>query len=286
MAVIQILSLVLAAAMPLGHSVQAQTASDTLPVETIMANVAVNQDRSEAARKQYRSDERIHVITSKPGGNVMRDETAEYEILPAETGAQVRLRSISGRYWHKGKYEDFTGEPVPEPNSWDGDYIRDVRACLAGEKSRCGPAPMLFPLTGEQQQQYEFRLVRRETLRGRDVYHVGFAPKDRKSFGWTGEALIDAIDFQPVRVFTNMSQTVPFMMRSALGTEMSGFGYNIEYTRQADGNWLPASYGMEYRFRLFFHINRTVGVTMDMTFDRVQSSPTNAAPAAPNGKPN
>ena len=136
MAVIQILSLVLAAAMSLDHGALAQTASDTLPMETIMANVAANQGRSEAARRQYRSDERINVVTSKPGGKVMRDETVEYEILPAETGAQVRLRSISGRYWHKGKYEDFRGEPVPEPNSWDGDYIRDVRACLADEKTR------------------------------------------------------------------------------------------------------------------------------------------------------
>jgi hypothetical protein len=57
------------------------------------------------------------------------------------------------------------------------------------------------------------------------------------------------------------------------GTDVSGFGYNIEYRKLEDRNYLPASYGAEYELRLLFHINRTVSVSMDTSFKQVESSP-------------
>jgi hypothetical protein len=75
---------------------------------------------------------------------------------------------------------DFNGEPVPAPDSWDGNYIRDVRMCLTGEDSRCGLAPQLFPLTSEEQKKYDFRLIGQEILRGRDAHHIGFVPKKQE----------------------------------------------------------------------------------------------------------
>jgi len=91
------------------------------------------------------------------------DRASAYDIVPtAET--RVQLRSIIGRYWHKGKFEEFKGEPVPGAESWDADYIRDVRLCLTREQSRCTRASELFPLTSEQQEQYEFRFLGHETL--------------------------------------------------------------------------------------------------------------------------
>jgi hypothetical protein len=70
------------------------------------------------------------------------------------------------------------GEPVPAADSWDANYIRDVRMCLTGEKSRCDLAPQLFPLTSEEQKKYDFRLMGEEILRGRNAYHIGFVPKN------------------------------------------------------------------------------------------------------------
>lgn len=56
-------------------------------------------------------------------------------------------------------------------------------------------------------------------------------------------------------------------MRMALGTDVSGFGYNIEFKRLQDGNYFPISYGTEYELRLLFHINRTVSISVDTSVD-------------------
>jgi hypothetical protein len=199
----------------------------------------------------------------------VREETTDYDSIPTATGTQKQLNLLTGRYWHNGKYEDFQGEPVPAADSWDADYIRDVRMCLTGEESRCALAPQLFPLTSEEQKKYDFRLIGQEILRGRDAHHIGFVPKNKNAFAWAGEAFIDAIEFQPVRVFTNFSRRVPFVVRTVMGTNVSGAGYDIEYKPQADGTWFPSSYGTEYELHLFFHINRTVSVSMDTSFERV-----------------
>lgn len=107
------------------------------------------------------------------------------------------------------------------------------------------------------------------------MYHIGFLPKTKNTFAWAGEAYIDVTDFQPVRVFTNLSKRVPFAVRTVLGTDISGFGYNVEYKRLQDGTRLPTSYGTEYELRLFFHINRTVSVSMDTSFVNPQKNPAN-----------
>ncbi len=254
---------------------QPQPVTDLPALDTVMAQVATNQDRGEAARKQFRCIQHIHIATSKPGFGVMREETADYEFAPGATETALQFHRLTGRYWNQGKYEDFNGEPVPAAKSWDADYIRDVRMCLTNEKSRCASTPPLFPLTSEEQKQYDFRFIGRETLRERDVYHVAFTPKNKSMLAWAGEAYIDATDLQPVRVFTNLSRRVPFAVRTVLGTDISGFGYNIEYKRREDGKWLPTSYGTEYELRLFFHINRTVSVSMDTLFQNLEKNSTN-----------
>ena len=268
MALSVLLGLLLAAATSFPQTVQNEPPS----VDTVMSRVAVNQDRSEAARKKYRCEQHIHVITSKPGDRVIREEAADYKLLPTPTGTQVQLHRLTGRYWSKGKYENFSGEPVPLPNSWDADYIRDVRMCLTGEKSRCASGPLLFPLSSEEQKQYDFNLLGRETVQGRDAYHISFKPKDKDSLTWAGEAFIDVTEFQPLRVFTNLSRHVPFAVRTVLGTDISGFGYNIVYARQHDGSWFPTSYGTEYELRLFFHVSRAVSVSMDSSFEPAEDN--------------
>ena len=45
---------------------------------------------------------------------LMREETADYNVVPTANGTKKKLTLLSGRCWHKGKYEQFTGEPTPE----------------------------------------------------------------------------------------------------------------------------------------------------------------------------
>ena len=107
------LAFLLTTAISLGRSVRPAAGKVALTIDAIMARVAANQNQSEELQKQYLCKEHIHVVTRKPGGRVMREETADYEIALMGTGTQKQLKALTGRYWHKGKYEDFNGEPVP-----------------------------------------------------------------------------------------------------------------------------------------------------------------------------
>ena len=238
---------------------------ELLSADAIMARVAANQDRSEALRKQYVYRQHIHILTHKPKGRLLREETADYDVVPTPDGTQKELKLLTGRYWNRGKYETFQGEPVPEAESLDGSLIHGFREDLSNEKTKDGLAKDLFPLTGEKQKEYEFKLLGQEIQEGRNVYHISFRPKDKNEITWAGEAYIDAAEFQPVRVFTKLSRRIPFMVRTMLGTDLPGIGFNVVYKRQEDGVWFPATFGTEFRIRALFFINRDVSVSLENT---------------------
>ncbi len=236
-----------------------------LTADAIMARVAANQDRSEELRKHYIYRQHTHIVTHKPKGRLLREETADYDVVPQPDGSQKELKLLTGRYWNKGKYEAFQGEPVPEAESLDGSLIHGFREDLSNEKTKDGLAKNLFPLTTEGQKDDEFTLLGQEVQAGRSVYHVGFRPKDKNDFSWAGEAYIDAAEFQPVRVFTKLSRRIPFGVRTFLGTDLPGIGFNVVYKRQEDGVWFPATFGTEFRLHVLFFINRNVSVSLENT---------------------
>ena len=241
-------------------------ASTPMTADAIMARVAANQDSGEALRKQYVYRQHTHILTHKPkGGRLLREETADYDVTPTPDGTQKQLKLITGRYWHQGKYEVFEGEPVPESGSLDGSLIEQFRDDVSNDKTKDGLQKNLFPLTSEQQKDYNFTLLGQEMQEGRSVYHIGFRPKDKSDITWAGEAYIDAAEFQPVRVFTKLSRRIPFAVRTLLGTDLPGLGFNVVYKRQEDGVWFPATFGTEFRLHAVFFINRDISVSLENT---------------------
>jgi hypothetical protein len=259
--------LVLSATVPSrAQETQAAPDKEQLTADAIMARVAANQDNAEALRRQYVYRQHTHIVTHKPkGGRLLREETADYDVTPTPDGTQKELKVLTGRYWKNGKYEAFHGEPVPEADSLDGSLIHDFREDLSNEKTKDGLAKDLFPLTSEQQKDYVFTLLGQEILEGRSAYHIGFRPKDKDELTWAGEAYIDAAEFQPARVFTKMSRRIPFGVRTFLGTDLPGIGFNVVYKRQEDGVWFPATFGTEFRLHVLFFINRDISVSLENT---------------------
>ena len=254
-------AILLLASASFAQSPQPNPAS--LTAQAIMARVAANQDRSESLRNQYVYKQKIYILTHKPGGKLMREETADYNVVPTPDGSEKKLTLLSGRYWHKGEYEQFTGEPTPEDDSLDGDLIKDFRDDLANDKTKDGLGRALFPLTSEGQKDYDFKLLGQEIQQGRNVYHISFRPKDKDNIAWSGEAYVDAEEFEPVLVFTKLSRRIPFMVRTLLGTDVPGIGFNVVYHRQPDGVWFPATFGTEFRIRAVFFINRQMSVSLE-----------------------
>ena len=263
MRILRLLVVLLAATLSAAQESQPEPAKEPLTADTVMSRVAANQDRSEALRKQYVYRQHTHILTHKPQGRLLREETADYDVVPMPDGTQKELKLLTGRYWSKGKYETFQGEPVPEADSLDGSLIHGFREDLSNEKTKDGLAKDLFPLTTEGQKDYEFTLLGQEMQEGRSVYHIGFRPKDKNDITWAGEAYIDAAEFQPVRVFTKLSRRIPFAVRTFLGTDLPGIGFSVVYKRQEDGVWFPATFGTEFRIHVLFFINRQVSVSLE-----------------------
>jgi hypothetical protein len=241
---------------------KADESAAALTAEAIMARVAANQDRSEDLRRHYIYKQHTHIVTHKPKGRMLREETADYDVIPLPDGTQKELKLLNGRYWNKGKYETFQGEPVPESDSLDAGLIQSFRNDLSNEKTKDGLGKDLFPLTTEGQKDDDFTLLGQEVQDGRSVYHIGFRPKDKNDISWAGEAYIDTAEFQPVQVFTKLSRRIPFGVRVFLGTDLPGIGFTVTYKRQEDGVWFPATFGTEFRIRALFLINRDVSVSL------------------------
>jgi hypothetical protein len=236
-----------------------------LAADAIMARVAENQDRSEDLRRHYIYKQHTHIVTHKPKGRMLREETADYDVIPLPDGTQKELKVLTGRYWNKGKYQTFQGEPAPESDGLDAGLIRGFRDDLSSGKTKDGLGKDLFPLTTEAQKDDDFTLLGQDVQDGRSVYHISFRPKDRNDISWAGEAYIDAAEFQPVQVFTKLSRRIPFGVRVFLGTDLPGIGFTVTYKRQEDGVWFPATFGTEFRIRALFFINRDVSVSLQNT---------------------
>jgi len=259
-------SLSFAQSSPPDQAKESEQPDAPLTPDIIMARVAANQDRSEALRKQYVYLQHTHVVTHKPkGGRLQREETADYDVTPTPDGTLKKLKRITGRYWQKGKYVTFEADQAPDGDGLDGSLVKSFRDDLLDDKSKDGLGKDLFPLTSDQQKDYDFKLLGQEDQQGRSVYHIGFRPKDKNDISWAGEAYIDAAEFQPVRVFTKRSRRIPFAVRTFLGTDLPGVGFNVVYKRQEDGVWFPATFGTEFRIRAIFFINRDVSVSLENT---------------------
>jgi len=240
-------------------------------VDEIMARVAANQDRAQQARAEYVYQQRIHVATLRTNGKLAREETANYLVAPTPDGTKRELKHIEGRYWHKGKYRAFQGEPVPEDGWVDSSIVQSFRDDFFNDKSKDGLGHDLFPLTSGEQKQYRFDLVGEDTVKGRRVYRVRFRPRDKGELAWAGEAMIDAEEFEPVRVYTKLSRRLPFAVRTLLGTDVPGIGFNVEYKRFDEGIWFPVSFGTEFRLRAVFFINRDITVALENSaFERAK----------------
>ena len=182
-----------------------------------MARIAANQDRSQALRKQYVYKLDIHIVSHKPNGRLLREETADSEVAPTPEGTDKKLTQPKGRYLAKGRYECFRKEPVPAEDSLDASLIKSFRDDLSREMTQDGLVKDVLPLTTEEQTGYQFTLLGCVVEEERDAYHIGFRPNDndkdngKDQIPWAGRALIGTAGFEPIRVFT---RPAPFPPRS------------------------------------------------------------------------
>ena len=241
-------------------------------LDQIMSRVALNQAKSQDLRESYvyRQTQVLRLV--RVSGKVAREEQREYGIAPKARGLKRKLIRFEGRYQSGGHYVSY-GKPGYRYKGVDidGELLDSMAEDMMHDRgSRDGIAPDLFPLTYHQQLKYNFTLEATETYRGRRVYRVRFTPKRKPALDdldggggiWNGEALIDAGEYQPMRVTTELAWKAPLAVKTLLGTNVHGVGFAVSYEKVADGVWFPVSYGGEFRVRAAFFYERTISVAM------------------------
>jgi len=191
-----------------------------------------------------------------------------------------------------GVREKGTGQDH-DPSDGERETILGVIDSLANDsKSRDGIARELFPLSAEEQIHYRFSLKGETTVKGRRTYEILFEPGEPKNGTcidvgdddseshlhvdlhaeehdrtecrpWKGEAWVDAEDFQPVRIDTQLSKGVPWAVRVLMGINIRQLGFSLNYQRVAPGVWFPATYGTEFRIMAFWAFKRTITLSME-----------------------
>jgi hypothetical protein len=288
----------------------AASAQQPLTADAIMSRVAANQDKSEADRAHYVYVQHAH-IASRKGKTVRCEEITDTRVTPTDSGSQQQLLKLDGRLLQKGKIITYTTLRKDDPktdqdddvrvtlkdeddNPMDQDLVENLRKNLTNGKSKDGISANLFPLTSKEQARYQFHLLGRAPMNGRDCFHITFAPKDRDDLTWKGDAYIDATAFQPILVRTTMARKIPLAVRLLLGTNVPGLGFTIVYApqppNQPDGVWFPTTFGTEFKLRILFFLNRQITFNADnrdfeMTHVTSQvvdhkSSPSDIAPPA------
>ncbi len=253
----------------------------------IMARVAANQAKSVEARKQFVYKQEELVALRRSNGTVECEGKREYTVAPGPRGIERQVVKSEGTdescTIHMNLDNDSGNNGLSlqvNNNSTEG-----LNTSMGNTKD--GIPRDLFPLTTQQQRLYEYKLRGTETAKGRSAYRVSFRPNHQRDADgdegyWKGEALIDAEEFQPVMVTTDLTAKIPMAVRVLLGTNVRGVGFAVSYQRVADGVWFPASFGGEFKVNVLFFFRRTMAINVkngdfkrtdvksDVAFDKIQ----------------
>jgi hypothetical protein len=312
---------VLCLALILCAAASAQQPATALTAEQIMARVAANQDRSNAARRHFVYLQHARVFSRK-GKTMMCDEETDTRVAPDEKGQTQTLLHLDGHVRTKhGQVIAYDALPLDtaqaaaaraaatgkQSDDNDGEYVRDrehghqlvsvpdtdidlvenMRTNFTHDKkAKDGIEQGLFPLTTEQQKDMVFELRGREPRNGHDCYHIYFRPRDKDDFGWKGDAWIDATAFEPVLIRTAMARGIPLGVKLLLGTNVPGLGFAVTYAPQPaaaeDAVWFPQTLSSEFKIDVLYFFHRTIVVSVeDRDFEQTHVRTTIVDPAVP-----
>jgi len=243
----------------------------TPDIDEIMRRVALNQAKSLELRTSYVYHQKQLLRMIRGTKKVAREEVREYTITPKFRGNDRQLVHFEGKYEKNGKYIAFNEPGYKHKDlDLDGELLKELADDMMHDKNgKDGIANDLFPLTYHRQQKYNFKFVKTETVKGAKVHRVRFEPKEKPKMSdledgaiWKGEALIDAQEYQPIQVATQMAWKMPMAIRTFLGTNLNGVGFTVSYQKFEDGLWFPVSYGGEFELRAVFLYHRLMTINM------------------------
>jgi hypothetical protein len=227
--------------------------------DDIMCRVAENQERADNARKSYVYDMNVFVRLKRANGKLAREESRDYVVAPGTKGASRKLIKVGGRIL-EGKKEIAYAEAGYKTKDMDidGALTDSFARELLWRRDSAGPMVGWFPLTPKRIAHYTFTYEGEERYRDYDVYKVSFIGGGDDDDCWSGEALIERTEFQPVLISTAWSCKIPGAVKILLGTDVQQIGAKITYQRFDRGVWFPVNCGGEMKLRVLFMYARTI----------------------------
>ena len=243
------------------------------PADIIMAKVALNQQRAQAARSAFVYHQTMLIRFKRGNGKLAREEEREYVVTPTEKGFKKDLTHFVGKYEKGGNLIAYDKPGYQyKGTDIDGQLADSMANDMTNDKnSRDGITKDLFALTADKQKYFIFELKGKEDYRGRPVYHINFKPKkpslldcddDGESTCWAGEALIDVQECQPVLVTSWLAKGIPMAVQILLGTNIKHLGFKVTYQKFDEGLWFPVTYGGEFYVRAVFFYKRTMAMSV------------------------
>jgi hypothetical protein len=245
--------------------------------DEIMAKVADRMESATEARRQYVYRQKVRSSLTRSNGQPARREAREYSVFPTEKGTEKKIVFFHGEY-RKGKQTIVYSHPEPHhtDEGLDAELLTELTDDLVNDKdSRDGIPHSLFPLASKDLAYYQFVMKGETAFEGRRVYRIAFEPVKKEmcvhigqddpcdSRPWKGEAWIDAVEFQPARIVTELTFQIPWGVRVFLGTNIRQTGFSITYRRVAEDVWLPLTYGTEFKLNILWGYRRTIALAMD-----------------------
>jgi hypothetical protein len=179
-------------------------------------------------------------------------------VAPTAHGASRKLVKVDGRIIEGKKQVTYSqaGYRTKEMDI-DGAITDSFARELLWRKNGTGPMLSWFPLSKRRMKHYDFAFTGEERYREFDVYKVRFTENDDEDC-WSGEALIEKNEFQPVLITTEWTCKIPGAVKFLLGTNVQQVGAKIAYQRFADNVWFPVNCGGEMKLRVLFLYARTI----------------------------
>lgn len=256
------------------------TAAVTPDPVAIMNRMASSVEASVDGRRQYVYKQRVVARLLRTNQHVARQETRIYTAVPGPDKTVKTLVSLAGDYYKTRTEVVHYDTPGFEKGGLDidGDLMRDLINDLVDDKdSRDGIPHDLFPLRKKDLPAYVFTFKDETEVKGRKAYRIAFEPSHKSrcleigpgedecgdSKPWKGEVLVDAEEFQPVRIYTELAFKMPWGVKVFLGTNVRQIGFSVAYSRLAPNVWFPVSYGTEFRLDVLFGYHRVITLALD-----------------------
>jgi hypothetical protein len=247
--------------------------------DEIMKRMAANVAASLEARRQYVYKQKVNAKLVRTNGQTARAERREYTVTPKEKNTEKHLDLLAGEY-HKSKKEIIHySEKGFEAKSMDidGGIMEDlIDDLIDDKKSRDGIPHNLFPLNAKDLAAYRYTYAGLTEVKGRKAHRIAYVPVPKKERcpdtsdddncpwrPWKGEVVVDAEEFQPVRIFSDLTFKMPWAVKAFLGTNIQQTGFAVSFTRVAPNVWFPATYGTEFRVNLLFGYKRVITMALD-----------------------